>query len=206
MIFRALCYKNCILWKRNKCLSICETVLPVTLTMLLVVMRILITKDKSEPEQYLQFSKDFNYTYQYNYPEFYPLDEFPQVFGPCFVDDRLLGGFIGSQGAAIRNYFAFQLGISFDSKLFPTRQDYEDYINSDDYWSDSSNSEPPLCFVVEYDDSDNKDAFTIYVNDQNDRFSKPQIPSTKQENFGLLKLTPDKKSYQEYKVGGFMLL
>ncbi len=45
MIFRALCYKNCTLWKRNKCLSICEVAMPVVLTLLLVLMRALIEKD-----------------------------------------------------------------------------------------------------------------------------------------------------------------
>ena len=71
MIFRALCYKNCILWKRNRCLSICETVLPITLTLLLVLMRVLITKEDSGEEQYLKKSMDFNFTYQYYYPNFY---------------------------------------------------------------------------------------------------------------------------------------
>lgn len=98
------------------------------------------------------------------------------------------------------------MGIPVFDIQFETRQDYEDYINSDDYWADKENSLAPLCFAVEYDGTGGKDSFTIFMNDQDDRDSTQQVPSTKSENFGLLKLTPDKDAYRVYKIGGFTAL
>ena len=53
MHFKALCYKNCILWKRNSCLSVCEILLPVILMGFMVLFRILIKADKNDPKSYI---------------------------------------------------------------------------------------------------------------------------------------------------------
>ncbi len=97
MHFKALCYKNCILWKRNSCLSACEIALPVLLMGFMVLFRVLIVADKKDAKSYITLN-------QLN--SFSPLggvisnSYFDQSinFLPCMQDGRLLAAYIGFNG------------------------------------------------------------------------------------------------------------
>lgn len=96
MIFRALCYKNYILWKRNCLLSVCEVLMPIVVACLLVLMRQLIDKDVQVERQYLQANPALNYTYQFNYDSSFNVS-MDATFVPCLSDGRLNGAFIGER-------------------------------------------------------------------------------------------------------------
>lgn len=61
MHFKALCYKNCILWKRNQCLSVCEIILPIILMGFMVLFRALIVPEKNDPKSYISWGQPLSY-------------------------------------------------------------------------------------------------------------------------------------------------
>ena len=65
MHFRALCYKNCLLWGRNKGLAFFEVFLPIVFIIILVLLRQTNEPDKFKQQPYVTNS-DYIFSYSLN--------------------------------------------------------------------------------------------------------------------------------------------
>ena len=166
--FKTLCRKNWILWKRNLCASLCEILFPIFLILMILVIRVAISKkDRTSDNQistgqvYRVFESTADTSASGTSRYFMNLESsFTDMFSKCYetnegrFDARTRVGLSppsasNSVASFIKNQIEYSAGAtSFDLtvKEFADEAAMISYVSSSSY--EMNDNEPGLCFGI----------------------------------------------------------
>ena len=159
--YRALMYKNWILWKRNLFGSLCELLFPVIIFLFLAAIRAAVSKEDEDASSYLSDAvyvrPDSSYATTFPFPE-------GDTFTYC--RDYIAAGGKWIIGLAPDNYITAYLQSKFEEqqnlsgvqfKYFEDNDDIDDYVTNENY-----EDAPKLCFAVVFTTTELK-SYEYYI-------------------------------------------